>query len=262
LTARWRQPYADNVYRVQGILEMPTPRATNALNDFTGLLEHDISYPGWHNETAKNIAFYIRGYTWFKENVLDRIPMNITGCKEVLPRQKEIILGRTSWKTPHFDWNEKLAPDQIHKAVSFTKRKPIQFSKAVEATVVFEAIAELLAAKVPEFDPLDVYDRIRIEAAVSYINDFDLVKLEALKKEDPSFFPKLRAHTGQSNNAVFFDMANGNTVTQKLAESVAAFVRPHIDIGDVGFRLNRGRRAKPSARLYGKMRLIPLRRGG
>lgn len=222
------------------------PAVARALANYTALLAYDVTYDGWINETAKRKAFYIRGYTWFQENVLKHIPMNITECRTELPRAKEILLARKEWNTGQFGWGEKLAANQVHYAVSYQKRQPLLFSKAVEVMVVFEAIAENLSG----FEPTDIYRHMRIEAAVSYINDFTVSTLDTMKSRDPAVFDKLRLRTGQESNLVFYDMANGKTVTHKLAVAVRDFVRggfPDLLIGDVSFRYNRRNVFTPSA---------------
>lgn len=209
---------------------------------FKELLLHDVTYDDWENQTASENAFYIRGYTWFRKNILEMIPMNITACGPMIPRAKKILAERTEWQNRGFDWATRLATTQITYGVSNDKRRPLRFHKAVEAIVVFEAIAEryMQEKSPPSFGPLDVYGHLRVEAAVSYVNNLKTA-MEEIRSRDSQFFDKLIAATGQEDLEVFSDMANGVTVTHKLAEAVHLFVRstyPDVPIGAVSFKFN------------------------
>jgi len=208
-----------------------------ALADYKYLLVHDVTYDGWNKETAQERAFYIRGYTWYRNNVLEKIGINITDCKQFIPDQADIISGRESWHDGLFDWKKPLAPNQLLEAVSKKKRKPIKFEKAVACLVVFEAMAKRL----PGFDAQDVYGHMRIEAAVSYINDFNMNTLDTIRSRDSDFLENLKKSTEQRSKAVFNDMAGRKTVTHKLAVRVQEFIREKYkdsEIGDVDCRYN------------------------
>jgi hypothetical protein len=212
------------------------------------LLEVDVTYEGWEDETGAQKAFYVRGFTWFRDQVINGRTV-VTDCKRHIPRMKELIQSRPNWTKHRFNWAEPFGDRQFIDAASPSKKLTPKFHKAVEVLVLCEAMAEAMHDEDPSRpEPAAVYRHMRIEPAVSFIHGFDRALLENLGRDD-DFMPDLRRRTGQKSNAVFFDMADGKTVTHKLAVRTHQILNarsPRVQIGDVDFRYKPKRIYKPS----------------
>ena len=193
-----------------------TAQTAAALHDYRALLDVDVAYEGWESQIANKTLFYIRGYTWFVEHVLKPQEKPISRCFQYVERMKAIIAERQRWNDGSFDWSAAYNADQAMRAVSDQRRQPIMFDKAVQTVVLFEAMAEPLLAT----EATQILGRIRIEAAASYINDFTPEILAELERRDAGFLQSLKDFTAQRSVQVFTDMAQGVTVTHKLAKRV------------------------------------------
>lgn len=207
-------------------------------NDVLSLLEVDVTYSGWEHETGDRLAFYVRGFTWFRDHVLTG-KLNVTDCGSYIPSMKERLLTRDGWVNSRFPWDEPFSKRQFIDTASAQRKLTPKFHKAAEIILLCEVIAEDIHQKNPTRpDPDDVYARMRIEPALSYIHGFNRSKLEQLSSHEKDL---LRRFTGQGSNEVFFDMADGHTVTHKLAVRTREFFSqraPKLELGDVGFRFS------------------------
>jgi hypothetical protein len=221
-------------------------RAALARMDPLALLEVNVAYDGWEHETAAQKAFYVRGFTWFRDKVLVN-KLNITDCKLHIPKMKEILADRPGWTSTNFNWNEDFGSRQFVDSASPKNQLTPKFHKAAEVILLCETIAGVHHEESSAFpSPDEVYDRMRIEPAVSFIEGLDREVMQTLSPEQLN---TLRKWTGQSSNAVFFDMADGKTVTDKLARRTARFFErqlPLIALGDVENRYSPRRDYRPT----------------
>lgn|GEM_PF-4231724 len=216
-------------------------------HDVLSLLEDDVSYPGWEHQTGDTRSFYVRGFTWFRDNVLDK-KLHVTDCGSHISTMKERLAERASWHTLKFQWDDRFSRRQFIDAASIMRKPPPKFQKAAEILLLCEVIADDLHAADPTRPSGDdIYKYMRIEAAVSYIHGFTRQAFEELPLRDKEL---LRQWTGQGANDVFQDMAEGLTVTQRLATRTRQFYAtrvPELDLGGVGFRLSQRWRFGPSS---------------
>lgn len=224
-------------------------------HDVYDLLAAKITYDGWEIETATQKSFYVRGYTWFRQQVLNGA-LNVSGVAATphyIEQMQGLIQARPNWMDKSFPWNEKFGPRQFVNAFS-AKRVPCQFHKAAQVVALCEVVASDLHERHPTRPhPSVVLQRMRIEPAVSYVHDLSRPLLERIERDDPSLFQKMRQWTGQKSPTVFYDMADNKTVTHKLARWTRAFILaryPNMPIGDVGFRYDDRRIYKPSENEY------------
>ena len=217
--------------------------------DLKDLLSDDITYAGWEQATGIKKAFYVRGFTWFRDAVLAG-RANITEAANWVPGMRKRLLSRQSWVREKFDWQEGFSARQFIDAASVSRRAPLRFAKAVQVLVLCEAIAEDLRGRYGDIPQVaEIYARMRIQPAVSYIHAFDRTAIEAMQAEDSSAMVKLRRYTGQPTPQVFQDMADGKTVSETLAKRTAKFIgekHPSISLGEVSHRLDRRRSFVPS----------------
>lgn len=209
------------------------------------LLVHDVTYPGWETETAQAKAFYVLGVTWFRTNVLAQV----TAIGRYIPRMHEVISRRQEWQCGTvFNWDEPFSERQAHRSLAPSSREPLKFQKAVQTLVACEAAAEDRLGT--DFSQDEFYRRMRIEAAVSYIHDFDELKLNKMRDRRPDFLTVLMQKTGQRGTSVFTDMVHDKkTVTHKLCLKVKEIIDrdfPSSGIGIVDFRFDPIHKARPS----------------
>lgn len=221
-------------------------RAERVRASALALLEVDVTYPGWEHETAAQKAFYVRGFTWFRDKVLGN-KINITDCPDYTAEMKELLAARDGWQALNFNWGEAFGSRQFINAASPKLQLTPKFSKAAEVILLCETVAEVLRdgdAEAP--GPDQVCERMRIEPAVSYVEGFDRQVINALTSEQLNL---LRRWTGQSSNTVFFEMADGKTSTDKLARRTQRFFErqlPQIALGDVEWRYSPRRDYNPT----------------
>jgi hypothetical protein len=224
-------------------------RADWIARDLYAILDQDVTYPGWEHETAENKAFYVRGFSWFRDNVING-QINITDVAPFIPQMKSLLKTRTAWMALPFKWDETFGDRQFIDAASPHRKLTPKFQKAVEVIVLCEAIADDMHSR-DSSKPSGkvVYDHMRIEAAVSFIRDFDRTLIKELESKKGDFLRDLRNWTGQGTHNVFYDMADGKSVTHKLAVWTHCFLEtrfPNCGVGEVDFRLNRRKRWKPT----------------
>jgi len=203
--------------RFQAVVENPvSSRYRAVVEDPLQLLVHNVAHGGWESGLAQERCFYVRGIEWFKSAVLGG-KVNVTACKDYIPEMKRILKARRGWHRLGFDWTEPYAARQFIDVASERTRATPMFQKALETVVLCEAIAEAVHHKDSSRPTKeDVYERMSIEPAVSYINGFTPELLRELLSE-PEMADRLRDQTGQRRLSVFSEMASGRTVTHKLA---------------------------------------------
>lgn len=221
-------------------------RAESVAENVLRMLEFDVSYSGWEHQTAKQKAFYVRGFTWFRDNVLNG-KLNITDCDTYVGEMKTRLQTRSKWLERKLDWQDDFGARQFINAASPIKRLTPKFHKAVECLLLCEVIADDLHKR-DRSQPTGaaIYDHMTIEAAVSFIHGFHRGTLDALSDRERS---ALRTATGQQSDSVFYDMAEGKTVTHKLAQRTHRFFvsrRQSARLGEVSFRFFANRKYKPS----------------
>ncbi|MDB6011524.1 MAG: hypothetical protein JWL65_3774 [Gammaproteobacteria bacterium] len=186
------------------------------LEDPLQLLVHNVKHDGWTVGLALEKCFYVRGLMWFEERVLAG-KLKVTACKSYIPEMKRLLADRKSWHGLGFDWTEPYAARQFVDVFSERTRATPMCSKAYETIALCEVIAEDLNHK-DSLRPCkeDVYEKMSIEPAVSYIHGFTSEICEEVLS-DPVMADRVRAQTGQRRLGVFRAMASGKTVTHKLA---------------------------------------------
>jgi hypothetical protein len=237
-------------YKYEGAVPTSTGLApAHHYHHYLDLLTDRVDYPGWNVPragTADKLAFYILGVSWYKDNVQRYTKINFSDCGPYIDRAMEILAGRRHWHDGQFDWSDRIAPQQVWKAVSPSKRSPIKFQKAVVALAVLEAMAEGPIGFVPPagYQGPDVLSNCRIQPAVSYITDLEKGDLA---NRDDDFFERLKKATGQRHRAVFIDMADKKPVTHGLATHTRDFLRnAGIWVGNVEDRYDRLVKYPPS----------------
>ena len=211
------------------------------------LLTDNISYEGWQFTLGLKKAFYVRGATWFRTNVL-RETTKIGKYIEELPSFEEKIRSTSpDWMIPGFDWSRDFASRQAIDGLSLSKRKPLRFDKAVKTLHFCQVVAQRLKSEgKTDVDSSDVYKKMRIEPAVFYLRDLDSRALKSLEEEVPNVLNDLCEHCAQVHKLVFDDMARGHTVTRKLAERVSDLVtsrKAKVSVGTIEFRHREGLRS-------------------
>ena len=163
---------------------------------------------------------------------------------------KETLVSRHHWQGQGFDWTESYSLRQFVDAASYRRRATLSFQNAVEGIVLCETIAKDICDRgLFPGSGKSVYGHMRIEPAASYINGLTSDLLDNLLRDD-GLAQHLLKYTGQVHLEVFFDMANGRTVTHKLAERTYRFLKSRVGsslIDPPYFRYDRRRRSyKPS----------------
>jgi len=145
--------------------------------------------------------------------------------------QKLVVLMQ-NWGAPR--WPAEFSRNQVSEAWS---KQPLAFDKAAKTIVLCGVTAEI-ERQGNEHIPTGaaVYSKMRIEPAVYFIHGFDMACFNQIRQWDEAFFQSLKEATGQKNTTVFADMANGDSVTLRLAKAVQSRLRevfPALDIGDL-----------------------------
>lgn len=219
-----------------------------------GLLTDDVTYNGWEVETGNKKAFYVRGATWFHANVEN----TIQNLASHIPEMQDVILARTEWHECFLDWDSGFSIRQAYDGLKLGGREPLLFTKAVKTIALCEVAARHKHGDAFVRDHFygfvetasGLRRRMRIEAAVSFIHDFDSTRLDQLKRKNGQIVQGLLETTGQRRASVFTDMSiDKKTVTHRLCKQVYEYLvtnHPDIDIGTVDYRLDARRGVSPS----------------
>lgn len=209
------------------------------------LLTDDITYAGWHLQTGRQKAFYIRGVTWFRTNVED----TVQNLGVFAPQMQALVGDRSTWHPELAGKDEPYSLRQAYDALKYNGRAPLKYTKAVQTLALCEAAA--LARHGEDFvrdhfyglvdTPSGQRPRMRIEAAVSYIHDFDAAKLKELTSLRPSFLADVTAAVGQKSVQLINDMSVASkNVTYRLCCQVRDYIVenfPTVAIGEIEFTL-------------------------
>lgn len=207
---------------------------------YKDLLSVDVTSDDWSETTARKNGFYVRGFSAFRKNVLRAVG----GLKQDIyfERKDELLATVSDWDDGDFDWSEKLSARQANDAASTSNPKRLQFHKAVQVILLCEAASQVRHErgrhKLTDGVREAPINYMRIEPAVSYINGFDNKFIDNLLSYRSDALDLLRALTGQRDQKIFRDMANGVTVSHKLATRTHLILRVEFekfDLGDVDF---------------------------
>lgn len=127
-----------------------------------------------------------------------------------------------------FNWTERLSPRQVFDAAN---KVPLLFPKAAKILLLCE-----IAATRHGVQPKRIYERMRVEPAVYRIVDFNRTTLNQAQSERADILRILTRDCKQENRAVFFDLADGKTVSHRLASNTRVVLLrevPRLPIGDV-----------------------------
>ncbi|MGB0695816.1 MAG: hypothetical protein ACPGOY_09205 [Rhodospirillaceae bacterium] len=199
---------------------MPTPKS---LED---LLRYPVAHDGWERDIANiHKVFYLRGFSTFELEVLRNqsiVSNNKTTWYIYINEMIELIGSRKQWIDSNLlskvdEYSIRQAQDGLSK-----QRKPLLFGKAVQTLVLLEVMAKhIFDATGDSRDPSIVYEKMNIEAAISYIPGFERSSFDIALNRNQDLLQHLLNQTGQTNPTVFYHMADRKAVvTHKLALKV------------------------------------------
>jgi hypothetical protein len=119
------------------------PLAQAIYKDPSLLLTSDVTHNGWETGVANAKAFYVRGFTWFKRDVL----RNITELKQYSDRYESFVDAKTNWKSVYGEEiGQKLGWRQAYEASLTNKRSEknstaVRFPKASAVILLCDLIA-------------------------------------------------------------------------------------------------------------------------
>ncbi len=184
----------------------------------------DISVPEWIGALGERRAFRVRGFSWFREAV----PLGIAALAPFLPEVRTTLEARPGWTALSFPWAEPFSLRQVYDAAN---REPVLFAKAAKTILLCE-----IAAAANQIDLAELYRNMRIESAVYRIADFDRGRLDQAESEREDILRILVRECAQETGAVFYDLADGKTVSLRLAARTHTILRrelPRLKIGGV-----------------------------
>jgi len=199
----------------------------------------DIRFSGWEHNIAQIRGYRIRGFSWFKTEITGNISEVLSSCEEDI---RSILLADGDRDDSDRLWHhdvfklrdEVFGPKQFRDAAN---GRPVSFLRAVQCLMLAEAVARK-SDRIKQ--PLVVYEKLRIEPAVSYIFGFTRQILDQIQTAKPEFLGHLAVVTAQPAKAIFYDMAVGMLVTHKLAVRVRQAIMNesswNFELGDVGSR--------------------------
>lgn len=191
--------------------------------DLLSLLSRtDFIYPGWDITVARQKSFYVTGAMWFSQNVISEV----TKVSFYESEFYDLLEKRKSWRILSFDVEERFSTRQAIDALSLKKRRPLRFFKAAQTILLCEAVLVEQAKMYGVTATIeDLYNTMRIEPAVYYLEGYDLELHRRLQKNHPEFKTLALRACGQRFMEVFEDMARGYTVTYSLAVNFRDVVR-------------------------------------
>ena len=179
------------------------------------LTRKDFLESGWEVTTAKQKSFYVTGALWFAQHVVPEI----TKIAHYTPEFDEAVENRGLWRVEALNWNEHFSTRQAIDALSLKKRRPLRMMKAAHTILLCEVVLEEdrrmrdIAASSEE-----LYQNMKIEPAVYYLEGYDVALHRALMRDAETFRPRALRECKQRFMDVFEDLARGYTVTYGLAE--------------------------------------------
>jgi hypothetical protein len=134
------------------------------------------------------------------------------------PEFYDLLESRKSWHVDALNWNEHFSPRQAIDALSLKKRRPLRFMKAAQTILLCEVVLlEDRKQRDLNVSVEELYENMRIEPAVYYLEGYDMNLHRALIRDFEAFRPTALRACRQRFMDVFEDMARGYTVTQALA---------------------------------------------
>jgi len=207
------------------------------------LLSNDFVNSAWEATHGKLRAYYVRGATEFMAEVFEHQPVSHLLHLDAAQFDVDTLFeDLPHWKIKGFDWNSPFSARQAMDALTLTNRKPVRFDKAVKTILLCHRICKERANGTTSFDCGYVLRNMRIEPAVYYIRDFDANFLAAVGDGHAQVVRKLTDAINQPTRAVLEDLAEGKTVTLRLAEIIVAAFKvlyPNQSIGSVDHRYSR-----------------------
>ncbi len=211
------------------------------LGDHKEALEETGREGSWQRRVSRRRVFYVRGFTTFVEHVLDRSQKSLGELltDELRNKElKELLRLRTEWLKTPFNWERELHNPKIFSGAQFRaaaregkKKEAAIFVKGVMVVATCELLTKHIKKDVPDIHtPEHVYDYMRLEPALSTVSGLDSrSQLQRLFDEIPDLASNLRKETKHARNHVFFEIADGHTVTNNLASKVADVLNRHVD---------------------------------
>jgi hypothetical protein len=138
---------------------------------------------------------------------------------------------RPRWLSLPFDWQSELATNQIRRTLH---RQPLQFDKAAKAILLLEVLASTKERSEQSEITDSIYNYVRIEPAVYYLDLFTTDTLDELRERN--ILSILRNECGQETDQVFQDLANNGTVTFPLINKIDNVLRervPNLSVGEI-----------------------------
>ncbi len=227
-------------------------------NPLALLTPDEVIYPAWLFEMANKRVFYVRGFSWFWEHT----KANLTFFQKVHSKPEQSVLDypqlgdMSGWRAVDLPWDEKLG---WKKAWGATQKNGddscLSFTKAAMTILLCELYVREIA-KSPESAAKsveDLYEHMSVQPAHSYVHGFDRSIIDRIRRADDRALEKLKIGTQQKSFDVFYDMADGNTVTHQLACRVRRFIADHFrhfDIGDVDYRQTKKIKFRPAMKEF------------
>ena len=177
----------------------------------------------WRATVARNRAFYVRGTSWFRNNV----ERTISNIKEPNARIRRVIENEKRWSSNNFEFGAEYAPNQqLYPAF---RKKPLLFEKAVPTIIV---LYDYCLEK--GYGP-DVVGRFSIEPAASYIMGLNVDLLQNIEEKKPRYLHNLAEATLQGTKDLIYKLCEEKgTVTHKLAHRIrGAIAEDFRDDGEV-----------------------------
>ena len=186
----------------------------------------------WEITTARQKSYYVSGSVWFTQHVLPEI----TKIAHYEPEFYDTLYRRKSWHIATLNWDEHFSPRQAIDALSLKKRKPLRFMKAAQTILLCEVVLnEDKELRHINATVEDLYENMKIEPAVYYVEGYDISLHNKLLRDVENFRPTALRACRQRFMNVFEEMARGYTVTFDLAtkfRNVVAKFAPN-EIGEV-----------------------------
>jgi hypothetical protein len=165
----------------------------------------------------------------------------------MIPEISTELRQRPAWRDFGFRRPGEIS---IRQALDARSYGPLLFEKAAQVILLLE-----IAARKRDVGPADVYANLRIEPAVCRIANFTRDTLKAAESRRQDILQVLQRDTGQARPIVFYDLADGKTVSFRLAsatKNTLSRVVPNVPIGDVVLGTDRRyRRPSTQETIYG-----------
>lgn len=178
------------------------------------LTRKDFLNPGWEITSARQKSFYVTGAIWFTQHILPEV----TKLAHYEPEFYDTLYQRKDWHVAALNWSEHFSSRQAIDALSLKKRRPLRFIKAAQTILLCEVVLnEDKIIRAINASAEDLYEHMKIEPAVYYLEGYDIDLHRTLVRSVKTFQPTALRACKQRFIDVFEDMARGYTVTYDLA---------------------------------------------